>query len=95
MGGTGLEPATSCVSIIFSTYKCLPFLPLCVFLGRQSRLHTGYTIATHYNRSTNTNKTDAKMTPKKLIWLAHNTDFVRNGKYHIKPLTVICRNFFD
>jgi hypothetical protein len=40
----------------FSTYKCLPLLPLYVFSERQYRFHAGYTPAAYYNYTPNLNK---------------------------------------
>jgi hypothetical protein len=64
MGGTGLEPVTSCVSNIISAHKYLPFIPLCAFFWRKYRFHTGYILATYCHHTANKNKNDVRMTPE-------------------------------
>jgi hypothetical protein len=66
LGGTGLEPVTSCVSKMNSDSKCLSFILLHAFVKRQYGFHTGDILATYCNPTGNTDKTDARMTPEAL-----------------------------
>jgi hypothetical protein len=62
VGGTGLEPVTSCVSNKISAHKCLPFKPLYALFLHKYRFHTGDTLVGHCLYTKDLNKTDVEMT---------------------------------
>jgi hypothetical protein len=63
LGGTGLEPVTSCVSNIISAHKYLSFIPLYTLFWHKHTSLTDYILATCSEYTVNINKADAKMTP--------------------------------